>query len=247
MTRILAVALSKGGVGKTTTAVNLAAALSLTKRRVLLIDTDTQGQCAPALGVEPGAGLAGFMLGDVSFDAAIIPARDNLDMLSGGYSLAAIKNKIAQESIRAEETVKAALSPHITPYDYVIIDGGPGWDSLAINVLFFAHEILAPVNLDMAAVNGLMSFIERIADVKKYHDVELRYILPTALDRRVKQTNEITSQLNGYFKGLLCDPIRYNVRLSEAYGHGEHIFEYDPKSNGANDYVSLTKRVISHE
>ncbi len=247
MTRRIAVALSKGGVGKTTTAVNLAAALSLTKRRVLLVDTDTQGQCAPALGIEAGPGLAGFMLGQQSFEDAIIPARENLDLLPGGPHLADIKNQIARADMRPEETLSSALSPHVNGYDYVIIDGGPGWDALAINVLFFAGEILAPVNLEMMAVSGLLSFLERIAAVKKYHDVILRYVLPTALDRRVKQTDEITSQLNGHFSGLMCDPIRYNVRLSEAYGHGQHIFEYAPDSNGAADYLSLTKRVIDHE
>lgn len=247
MTRILAIALSKGGVGKTTTAVSLAAALSIAGRRVLLVDTDTQGQCSQALGVDGGQGLAGLLLGTVSFDDAITAARPRLDLLAGGHALAGVKNEIARADMRPEETLRAALLPHVGDYNYVIVDSGPGWDALAINVLFFARELLAPVNLEMMAVNGLVSFLQRIRDVQKYHPVNLRYILPTALDRRVKQTDEIMAQLEEHFPGTLCEPIRYNVRLSEAYGHGQHIFEYAPDSNGAADYLTLTKQVVSHE
>ena len=247
MTRIIAVSLSKGGVGKTTTAVNLAAALAITGRRVLLIDTDTQGQCSLALGVEPAAGLAAFISGRATWEQAVTPARENLDLVAGGYELAGVKNEIARRSIRAEETLKSAVSPHIGSYHYVIIDTSPGWDALAINVLFLAQELLCPVLLEMAAVDGLIAFLQRVKEVQQHHNLALRYVLPTALDRRLKQTGEVMEQLREYFGETLCEPIRYNVRLSESYAHGESIFEYDPNSAGAAGYLELTKRVINDE
>ncbi len=247
MTRIISISLSKGGVGKTTTAINLSAALALTNRRVLLIDTDTQAQAGKALGLRPDVGLADFMMGHATFDKAIVEARPNLDLLAGGHRLAAVKQVIAEADMRQEETLASALAPHIVDYDYVIIDTSPGWDNLQINVLFFAEEVLTPVNLEVLSLDGLIEFTRRINEVRRYHDVTLRYVLPTALDRRVKQTQEILPQLEQNFGDLVCDPIRYNVRLSESPAHGQHIFEYDPRSNGARDYLALTKRIISDE
>ena len=149
--------------------------------------------------------------------------------------------------MRQEETLSAALAPYIGEYDYVILDTSPGWDNLQINVLFFAQEVLTPVNLEALSLDGLIEFTRRINEVRRYHDVVLRYVLPTALDRRVKQTEEIMPQLEQHFGDLVCAPIRYNVRLSESPAYGQHIFEHDPRSNGARDYLALTKRIISDE
>lgn len=247
MARILSISLSKGGVGKTTTAVNLAAALAITGRRVLLIDTDTQAQAGKALGLRPPVGLAEFMLNQVPFGDAIVQARSNLDLLAGGHRLAAVKQVIAEADMRQEETLAAALDPYIGQYHYVILDTSPGWDNLQINVLFFAREVLTPVNLETLSLDGLIEFSQRIEEVRRYHDVTLRYVLPTALDRRVKQTSEILPQLQQHFGAVVCQPIRYNVRLSEAPAFGKHIFEYDSRSNGAMDYMELTRRIVHDE
>ena len=247
MTRIISISLSKGGVGKTTTAVNLSAALSITGRRVLLIDTDTQAQAGTTLGLWPEIGLAEVVLDEADFAEAVVNARPNLDLLAGGHRLAGVKQHIAQSSMRPEETLRRALTGVVGDYDYVIIDTSPGWDNLQINVLFFAHELLTPVNLETLSVDGLLSFLGRVEDVQQYHDVALRYVLPTALDRRVKQTEEILPQLQAHFGSAVCAPIRYNVRLSEAPAHGQHIFEYDKRSNGAADYAALTERVVADE
>ena len=247
MARIISISLSKGGVGKTTTAVNLSAALAISGRRVLLIDTDTQAQAGKALGIRPETGLADFMLGNAEFEQVLVEARPNLHLLSGGHRLAAVKQVIAEADMRQEETLAFALEPYIQYYDYIILDTSPGWDNLQINVLFFAREILTPVNLEVLSLDGLIEFTHRIKEVSRYHPVELKYVLPTALDRRVKQTEEILPQLDNHFGQAVCNPIRYNVRLSEAPAYGQHIFEYDKSSNGAKDYMELTKRIVQDE
>ena len=247
MTRIISISLSKGGVGKTTTAVNLSAALAISGRRILLIDTDTQAQAGKALGLRPEVGLADFMLGTTAFEETIVEARPDLHLLAGGHRLAAVKQVIAEADMRQEETLAGALMPYIHHYDYVILDTSPGWDNLQINVLFFAQEVLTPVNLEVLSLDGLIEFTRRIEEVRRYHDVQLRYVFPTALDRRVKQTAEIMPQLKTNFGPIVCEPIRYNVRLSEAPAHGQHIFEYDQYSNGAKDYMELTKRIVHDE
>lgn len=248
MTRIIAISLSKGGVGKTTTAVNLAAALSLAGRRVLLIDTDTQGQAGQALGVDSDVGLAEAVLNEVVAADAIVSVRPGLNLLAGGTKLAVVKQEIARAEMRAEETLANALGDIGDSYDYVILDTAPGWDPLQVNVLCYAYEVLAPVSLEAMAVQGLVAFIERLAVIQRYRpELQLRYVLPTGLDRRVKQSEEILGQLQEHFDELLCQPIRYNVRLSEAPAHGQHIFEYDEKSAGAEDYAELARRVIADE
>lgn len=248
MTRIISISLSKGGVGKTTTAVNLSAALAISGRRVLLIDTDTQAQAGKALGVRPEVGLADYLLEDCSFEEALVEARSNLHLLAGGSRLAAVKQVIAKKDYRQEETLASFIEPYAHHYDYVIIDTSPGWDNVQINVLFLATEVLTPVNLEMLSLDGLIEFRHRIQEVQQYHSgLRLAYVLPTALDNRVKQSHEILPQIQQAFHEIVCAPIRYNVRLSEAPAHGQHIFEYAPRSNGAQDYLALARRIVGDE
>jgi len=241
--RKIAICLSKGGVGKTTTAVNLAHGLALRGAKVLLVDSDTQGQCSRMLGVSPEAGLAEVLSGDLSVKEAITEARDNLKLLAGGRSLASVKRTISQMKSGGERILKDALSS-VRRYDYILLDTAPGWDAMTVNVLFYAQEVLCPVSLEVLTVDGLLEFQDNLAEIQKYHKkVSLRYILPNFLDGRVKKSGEIYRQLQDHFKKLVCSPIRYNVRLSEAPGYGQTIFEYAPSSPGAEDYNSLTERI----
>ena len=181
--RKIAVALTKGGVGKTTTAVNLAAGLALAGRKVLLIDVDTQGQAGQSLGVAAQAGLAELVAGDGAPDQLTAMARDNLYVLAGGKSLAGLKRVIARKDFGGERTLAEALAALDGRYDYVIVDTAPGWDVLTVNVLFYVDEVLAPVSLEVMTLQGLTEFSQSMASIQRYRDgLALRYVLPTFMD-----------------------------------------------------------------
>jgi chromosome partitioning protein len=243
--RKIAVALTKGGVGKTTTAVNVAAGLANAGQRVLLIDVDTQGQAGKMLGCQPTIGLAELAAGNAAPDQAIVSARDSLWLLGGGKSLAGLKMLIARKEFGAERTLAEALLPLDDQYDFVVLDSAPGWDALTVNVLFYAREVLSPVSLEVMTLQGLSDFAQSLAAIQRYHaDLKLTYIVPTFFDRRVKKSEEIFTQLQTYYPSQVCAPIRYSVRLSEAPGYAQTIFEYAPSSPGADDYAALTERIL---
>lgn len=242
--RKIAVSLSKGGVGKTTTAVNLSAGLARAGHKVLLIDTDTQGQASRALGVRSGAGLAELISGEATPEQAVLEARTNLFLLSGGRALAGLKRLIDRKDYGSERTLLEGLEILDSHYDYAILDSAPGWDALTVNVLFYADEILAPVSMEVLTLTGLLDFQKSIEAIQKYkQDLQVRYVLPTFYDKRVKKSEEILQQLIAVYKEKVCSPIRYSVRLSEAPGYGQDIYEYAPGSAGAEDYKALAERI----
>lgn len=246
MTRIMAISLSKGGVGKTTTAVNLAAGLALSGRQVLLIDTDTQGQVSKSLGVSPQHGLVDLFDG-VDIANCLFEARNNLHILAGGSDLAQLERLIARKDYKPESTLADMLSPLGGYFHYIILDTAPSWGPLAVNVLVYARELLCPIQLQPLAVDGLSNFIERTRPIFEREGGQVQYVVPTMADQRVNQTDEILGELRDVFGDLLCSPIRSNIRLSEAPAHGQTIFEYAPNSRGATDYQQLTDRVIKDE
>jgi len=241
----IAVALSKGGVGKTTTAVNLAAGLARAGKSVLLVDVDTQGQVGKSLGSDAALGLAELVAGEATMEQACLPVRENLWLLSGGRSLAGLKRLITRKDFGGEQTLSEALQAVDGEYDFVVMDTAPGWDALTVNVLFYAEDILAPVSLEVMTLQGLMEFSHSLVSIQRYHpELSMRYIVPTFYDRRVKKTEEIYEQLRFRYGEVVCEPVRYNVRLSEAPGYGQTIFEYSPGSNGAQDYQRLAERIL---
>ena len=242
--RKIAISLSKGGVGKTTTAVNLSAGLARTGYRVLLIDTDTQGQASRALGVASEAGLAELISGEASPAEAIQEVRERLYLLAGGRNLAGLKRTIDRKDFGGENTLAEGLEMLDSSYDFAILDTAPGWDSLTVNVLFYADEILAPVSMEILTVSGLLYFQQSIQAIQKYRpQLEIKYVLPTFMDGRVKKSEEILAQLQSVFHEKLCSPIRYSVRLSEAPGFGQTVYEYAPASSGVEDYQALVERI----
>jgi chromosome partitioning protein len=246
--RCIAVALSKGGVGKTTTAVNLAAGLMRRGRKVLLVDMDTQGQVAKMLGVQPTCGMAEVINGEARLDEALLEARPGLWVLPGGRTLAGLKRVIDRKEYGGERTVGETLAPLDGCYDYAIVDTAPGWDVLTVNALFYAEEVIAPVALEVMALQGLAEFEHSLKAIQRYHkSLQLRYVLPTFLDRRVRQSEAMLRQLQTYYGEQVCAPIRYNVRLSESPGFGQTVFEYASGSPGAQDYLALTERILQDE
>jgi chromosome partitioning protein len=246
--RKIAVALSKGGVGKTTTAVSVSAGLAGRGHRVLLVDSDTQGQSARTLGCQPQAGLAELVSGAANAEEATLQVRENLWVLAGGKALAGLKRDIARRDFGGEQTLAEALAPLDDQYDFAVIDTAPGWDALTVNVLFYATEVLAPVSLEILTLQGLLDFAHSLAAIQKYRpQLVLRYILPTFFDRRVRKSEEILSQLHTHYGERVCAPIRYSVRLSEAPGYGQTIFEYAPQSPGAEDYRKLLERITQDD
>jgi chromosome partitioning protein len=245
MMRKIAIALSKGGVGKTTTAINLAAGVARAGGRVLLVDMDTQGQVAKALGLRPAMGVAEMVMEDRPADQVLVQAREGVWLLAGGRSLAGLKRVIARKDFGGEQTLAEALLPLEGRFDLVLVDTAPAWDTLTVNSLFYVDEVLIPVSLEVMALQGLIEFVRALNPILKHHaGLALRYIVPTFMDRRVKKSEEILGQLQSHYAGLVCEPIRYNVRLSEAPGYGQTIFEYSPSSAGAQDYHRLTERIL---
>jgi chromosome partitioning protein len=246
--RFIAVALSKGGVGKTTTAVNLAAGLLKHGRSVLLIDMDTQGQVAKMLGAQPTCGLAEVINREARLDEAVVEARPGLWLLPGGRTLAGLKRVIDRKEYGGERTVSETLAPLDGCYDYAIVDTAPGWDVLTVNALFYAQEVIAPVALEVMALQGLAEFEQSLQAIQRYHkELRLRYVVPTFLDRRVRKSDAMLRQLQTYYGEQICTPIRYSVRLSEAPGFGQTVFEYAGSSPGAQDYLALTERILHDE
>lgn len=262
--RKIAVTMNKGGSTKTTTAVHLAHALALQGKNVLLIDCDPQsreGNVAKHLGIteeDLPKTLEDFVInGDKE---AIYQARPNLFILRGGYPLNKLRRDIDNRQLGGHLVLTEALAPLEAIFDYFIFDTPPSWDSLNLNALFCANEIIIPVNLEGVSVNTLNDYLLiNLHELQKYRPEPLRwgFALPTRYDKRVAQSDELVTQLSTFFDStlslipelnqysntVLCSPIRINVRISEAFGHGETVFEYAPKEFGALNYMEFAKIV----
>lgn len=250
--RKIAVAMAKGGVGKTTTAVNLAHELALQGQRVLLVDCDTQAQVSKFLGVTPPHGVFEFVTGrdnngkSIAKKDAVFAARKNLWILDGGIGLVKLKNWLGEQpAANRHNYLRKTLVPKGDNLDFIIFDCSPGWDVLSVNVLMAAEEVLCPVALQGPALEGLKTFFGYLISAQKQNNMlVLKYILPTMFDRRTQHCYVIHKKLKRLFAKQICAPIRHNVRLSEAATLGKTIFEHSRSATGAEDYRKLSRRLI---
>lgn len=237
----IAIANRKGGTGKTTAAVHLAAGLARAGKRVLLIDTDTQSQCALHLGVTPPEGLGALIRGEDPKNC-LFKARERLDLLAGGPELAAVSKEISLRTMAVEYALSEALAPIEGDYDAVILDGAPGFSPLSVNMLVYSDWILSPVVLEALAIDGLVKFTLELRSITKRADTTFRYVLPRD-DRRVKQSSVYLEQLHTHFDGMVLDAIPYDVRISEAASWGKTVYEHAGTSRGSLAYVDLVRRI----
>jgi len=241
----IAIAMSKGGVGKTSTAVNLSYRLAEKGKKILLIDMDVQSHAAAILGMNQDTGLTALLEG--TRDAMIVSqkARDNLFLIAGGDRLAGAARMLSKAEYGGEAALKNALAGIEGAYDCVIIDTAPGWDTLTINALFYADEILAPVSTESLAIRGLADLAKRVNNIRRFRpELEIKYILPTFLDMRTASSPQILKQLERRYGDKILPPIRYDRKLSDSAGHGKPIFEYAPKSRGALDYADVADKIL---
>jgi chromosome partitioning protein len=252
MARIIAVTNQKGGVGKTTTCVNLAAALAETRRRVLLIDFDPQGHATMGSGVaKKDAKPTGceVLLHEVPFEQAIRKTEAGYDLLPANSDLTAAEVRLMPLPGR-EMRLKQLLAPLKARYHYVLIDCPPSLGVLTLNALTAADSVLIPVQCEFYALDGLTALLDTIKAVKASVNpaLQIEGLLRTMFDVRNNLGNEVSSQLLRHFGDQVFRTIvPRNVRLAEAPSHGQPITQYDRESRGSVAYLGLAGEIIRHE
>ena len=248
MCRVIGVLNYKGGTGKTTTVVNLAAGLALRGARVLCIDLDAQGSMATHLGVEYAHSLTHLLLGQVRVQACITQARENLDLIPSDSSLfqAEIKLWRTNDDRMVRRTLLNKMQGLADQYDYVLLDFSPSAGLLSDSGLVYAHELIVPVSVNYMSLVGLRQVVETLKTFRQVQEgyVQLYLIVPTFYSDR-KQDREVLETMRHHFGDRVVDPIRQNVKLAESPSHHMTIYEYSPRSSAAADYSSLVERVIS--
>ena len=239
--RRIAILNQKGGTGKTTTAVNLAAGLAERERDVLLIDTDAQGNVGVSLGVNGEKSLYHVLVDGVEPTDAAVPVRKHLEVVTSDATLAAAEIWLAHQPVEARSKIlskRLNLMAVSRRYDYVIIDCGPSLNLLNQNALSYADEVIIPVTCDYLALVGVKQVLRTIKDVERHlgHAVRISAVLPTFYDGRTRLARDVLESLQGHFKHKCLEPVRLNTRLAEAPSHRKTIFEYAPTSHGAADY-----------
>lgn len=251
MTKIIAVANQKGGVGKTTTSVNLSAALAATKRRVLVVDLDPQGNATTGLGLDKKN--LEHSVYDVLMDEAFDPATavlhsesGQLDVLPGNADLTSAKNELLGQD-GAQLRLKNQLSRIAKNYDYIVIDCPPALNMLTVNALAAASGVLVTMQCEYYALEGLADLIENIDAIRDAlnPELELEGLLRTMYDPRMSLTNEVSSQLAEHFGDKLYQTvIPRNIRLAEAPSFGTPVIHYDRQSKGAQAYLALAAEML---
>ncbi len=252
MARIIAIANQKGGVGKTTTAVNLAAALARTPKRVLLIDLDPQGNATMGSGIdkrEIDMSTTNVLLGEADARSTIVRSEDGFDLLPCNIDLTAAEIQLMDLPNR-EQRLKQALEPVRDDYDFILIDCPPSLSLLTLNALTVADSVLVPMQCEYYALEGLSSLLNTIDAMKGRlnPNLEVEGVLRTMFDVRNNLANAVSAELTNHFGELVFRTIvPRNVRLAEAPSHGQSILGYDKSSRGGVAYLGLAGEVLRRQ
>jgi chromosome partitioning protein len=250
MGRIIAIANQKGGVGKTTTAVNLGASLAASRKRVLVVDCDPQGNASSGLGIKCGIlnkHLYTVLMGDLeAADAVISTPMELLKLIASHPDLFGVEVELIQQPER-EQYLKKRLYSIVNDFDFVILDCPPSLGVLTLNALTAADTILAPIQCEYYALEGLTQLLNTVRRVQRHLNSRLRVegIVLTMFDSRNRLSHDVASQVRKYFPwAVFKTVIPRNVRLSESPSHGLPVLLYEPHSTGAHSYLALAQEIM---
>nr|WP_241159218.1 AAA family ATPase [Adlercreutzia sp. ZJ141] len=250
-TKVIAIINQKGGVGKSTTSINLGAALGEIGKQVLLIDLDPQGNSSSGLGIDKGAVqncIYDVLLNDVPIEQAIIPdVYEGLDVVPATINLAGAEVELVSEMAR-ENRLKDAVGTMRGRYDFVFIDCPPSLGLLTVNALVAADKLLIPIQCEFYALEGVTKLLDSMNRVKSRLNpsLDIYGVLMTMYDGRTTLSRQVVEEVRNYFGRIVFETmIPRTVKLSEAPSYGQPITQYDPAGKGAQSYVDLAKEVIS--